>query len=148
MIDPATGWFEIVRYNDKQADTIANILEKTWLCRYPHRTIITYDRGNEFLGHAFKNDVIEREYGIKAKCETKENPQENSILERIQQVIFNLVRTFDLKNNYLDEDDPWLGILVATSFSVRSMYHTTLQAMPCQMVFGHDMILNNLFIAD
>ena len=36
-----------------------------------------YDRGNEFLGHAFKNDLIKNEYGIKAKCETTANPQVN-----------------------------------------------------------------------
>ena len=60
MIDPATRWFEIVRYNEKQAAIIANLVEQTWLCRYPLPTIIMYDRGNEFLGHAFKNDLIEK----------------------------------------------------------------------------------------
>ena len=33
MIDLATGWFEIVSYNDKQAATISNIVEQTWLFR-------------------------------------------------------------------------------------------------------------------
>ena len=28
------------------------------------------------------------------------------------------------------------------------MYHTTLQAMPDQLIFGRDMILNTTFIAD
>ena len=58
MIDLETGWFEIVQYNYKQAATIENLVEKTWLCRYPHPKTIMYDRGNEFLGHAFKNDLI------------------------------------------------------------------------------------------
>ena len=44
MIDPETGWFEIVHYNDKQAATITNLLDQTFLCRYPHPTIITYYR--------------------------------------------------------------------------------------------------------
>ena len=70
MIDPATGWFERVQYNDKQAATIAILVEQTWLCRYSRPTIIKYDHGNEFLGQVFKNDLIEKEYGIKAKCET------------------------------------------------------------------------------
>ena len=52
-----------------------------------------------------------------------------------------------MQNNYLDKDNPWLGILAATSFSVRSTYHTTLQATPVQLVFGHDMIINTPFIA-
>ena len=54
-----------------------------------------YDRGNKLLGHVFKNDLIENEYGIKAKCETTENPQANLLLERIHQVIVNLVRMYD-----------------------------------------------------
>ena len=59
MIYPATRWFEIVRYNEK-TDTIENLGEKTWLCIYPCPEIITYVRENEFLGHPFKNDLIER----------------------------------------------------------------------------------------
>ena len=30
-----TGWFEIVQYNEKQAATIANLIEQKWLFRYP-----------------------------------------------------------------------------------------------------------------
>ena len=58
MIDLATGWFEILQHNDKHAATIANMVEQTQLCRYTFPTIIVYDRGNEFLGNAFKNDLI------------------------------------------------------------------------------------------
>ena len=54
MIDPGTKWFEIVQYNDKQADKTENLVYKMWLCRYTLTTIIMYDRGNEFLGYAFK----------------------------------------------------------------------------------------------
>jgi hypothetical protein len=28
MIDPATGWFEIQQYDDKQSITVANIVEQ------------------------------------------------------------------------------------------------------------------------
>ena len=55
---------------------------------------------------------------------------------------------YDLQNNYLDEDDPWSGILAATAFVVQSIYHTTLQATPVRLVFGRDMILNTPFLAD
>ena len=60
MIDPATGWFEIVQCNDKQAAKIANMVEQTLLCRYPRPTITVYDRGNEFLGHAFIKGLIKK----------------------------------------------------------------------------------------
>ena len=72
----------------------------------------------------------------------------NSILERIHQVIANLVSMFDLQSYHLDEDDPWSGILEATDFEIRSTHHTTLQATPGQLIFGRDMILNTPFIVD
>ena len=91
---------------------------------------------------------MKKEYGIIVKKATMVNPQANSILERVHKVIGNMIRTFNLQQNYLDEDDPWKGILAATAFAVRSTYHTTLQATPGQLVFGRDLILNCEFIAD
>ena len=141
MIDPATGWFEIAEYNDKRAITVANIVEQEWFSRYPWPTQITFDRGNEFMGQDFRN-MIKDDYGIKARPITVRNPQANAIVERVHQVIGNIIRTFELEKNYLDEEDPWKGILSATAFAVRSTYHTTLQSTPGQLVFGRDMILN------
>ena len=51
MIYPATGCFEIIQYKYKYAYTITNLVEQTWLCRYPRPTIINYDHRNDFLGH-------------------------------------------------------------------------------------------------
>ena len=33
VIDPVTGWFEIVQYDDKRAKTIAKLIETMWLSR-------------------------------------------------------------------------------------------------------------------
>jgi hypothetical protein len=33
LINPATGWFEVHQYNDKQLMTVANILEQEWFAR-------------------------------------------------------------------------------------------------------------------
>ena len=86
--------------------------------------------------------MIKEDYGIKAKPITVRNPQANAIVERVHQVIGNIIRTFELENNYLDEEDPWKGILSATAFAVRSTFHTTLHSSPGQLVFGRDMIFN------
>jgi hypothetical protein len=40
MIDPATGWFEIVEIPTKQADFVANLLEFHWLTPFPQPTKI------------------------------------------------------------------------------------------------------------
>ena len=141
MIDPATGWFEIQQYDDKRSITVANIAEQEWFSRYPWPTQVTFDRGSEFIGKDFQK-MIKQDYGVKAKPITVRNPQANAIVERVHQVIGNIIRTFELEENYLDEEDPWKGILSATAFAVRSTFHTTLQNSPGQLVFGRDMILN------
>ena len=80
MIDPATGWFEIKQYDNKQANSIAQIVEQTWLLRYPWPNIITYDQGSEFIGHEFQN-TVENDYFFKSKPATVWNLQANLILE-------------------------------------------------------------------
>ena len=92
--------------------------------------------------------MIKDDYWIKNKPITVRNHQANAIVERIHQVIANIIRTFELEDNYLDEDDPWKGILSATAFAVRSTFHTTLRKTPGQLVFGRDMILNIQHVAN
>jgi hypothetical protein len=61
MIDPATEWFEIQQYDDKQSITVANIIEQEWFSRYPWPTQVTLDRGSEFIiGVAQSRRTLER----------------------------------------------------------------------------------------
>jgi len=62
MIDPARSWFEIKELKDKEAISIANFVEQTWLTRYPWPTELIFDRGTEFMGQFAK--MIEEDYGI------------------------------------------------------------------------------------
>jgi Integrase zinc binding domain len=89
MIDPATGWFEIQQYDDKQSITVANIVEQEWFSRYPWPRQITFDRGSEFIGQDFQK-MIKEDYAIKAKPKTVRNPQATAIVERVHQVIGNI----------------------------------------------------------
>ena len=43
IINPATGWFEIETHDNKKETTIANIVEFTWILRYPPPIYITVD---------------------------------------------------------------------------------------------------------
>ena len=146
MIDPATGWFEMKELPNKYAITVANIVEQTWLTRYPWPTRITYDKGTEFMAEFA--DMVKNDYGLSKHGATKRNPQANAIIERIHQTIGNIIRTFQVQDAYLDEENPWDGILAATMFATRATYHTTLQATPAQLVFGRDAILNTKFEAN
>ena len=136
MIDPITGWFEVTQYSDKKAMTIATLVETMWLVQYPWPAVITYYQGGEFLGHEFKNSLIQYEYGIETRPASPGNPQANATIERMHQVLGNLVCTYNLQETYVDDAEPWMAILAAAAFAVRSMYHRTKQKSPGQLVFG------------
>ena len=77
-----------------------------WLTRYPIPIEITYDQGKEFIGHKFRKSLIEMEYRITAKPITSENTMSNEVLERIHQVLGNLVWTFNLSTQTnVDKND-------------------------------------------
>ena len=147
MIDPATGWFEMAEIPTKRADDVVNILEITWLTRYPWPTEIVMDRGKEFAAEVQR--TIKHEYGITRKLITTRNPQANAILERVHKSIHNMLRTMELNDSGdLDPDFGWTGILSAVRRAVVSTVHTTLRATPTQLVFGRDAMLNISFQAD
>ena len=58
MIDPSTGWFDIVKiltfdfdeltsgndeYIDKSSASVSQLFNNTWLCRYPHPRKVLFD---------------------------------------------------------------------------------------------------------
>ena len=53
----------------------------------------------------------------------------------------DILRTFELTEQELDENDPWSEFLSAAGYAIRCTYHTTLEASPAQLVFGRDMLL-------
>ena len=152
MIDPATGWFEIAAIETKRADYIANYLEQAWLTRYPWPTEVTMDQGGEFAAEVSK--ALKEEHGINRKITTSRNPQANSIVERVHQVVGNVIRTraikgkADLLEQALDPNRPWDGVLAAVRHAVNATVHTTSRATPTQLVFGRDALLNVSFEAD
>ena len=146
MIDPTTNWFELTEVKTKRADVIANTVETTWLNRYPWPTQIILDRGTEFMAEF--TEMVKNDYGITKKPITARNPQANGIIERIHQTLGNMVRTFQVQELELDEQDPWTGILGAVTFATRATIHSTLKATPSQLVFGRDAILNIQHEAD
>jgi transposase InsO family protein len=56
-----------------------------WLCRYPRPIQVTFDNGSEFKS-VFKE--------MRDNLGTKYNPQGNSVIERIHQVMGNMLRAF------------------------------------------------------
>ena len=129
MIDPAMGWFEIIPIEEKTAVHVMNQVEIAWLTRYPWPCTLTCDQGTEFMKEFA--ETIREDYGINKTPATMRNPQGNAVLERIHQTLGNMVRTFKLhKETAMTHTEAWLGILASCMSTLRSTYHTTLQAMP------------------
>ena len=51
------------------------------------------------------------------------------------------MQTFNIKDTYIDKDDPWLGILVYALFAVLSTKNRVRGYILGQLVLGRDMIL-------
>jgi hypothetical protein len=66
VIDPATGWFEIVKDTNKSATSIQDLFHNTWLACYPRPQFIVFDNGK--MGE-FKREFKQMcdNYGIKSK---------------------------------------------------------------------------------
>ena len=82
---------------------IANLVETTWLYRYPIPMDITYDQGKHLIGHEFRKPLIEMEYGITVKPSTLVNPIYDAILKHIHQVLGNLVLACNITQTYDDK---------------------------------------------
>ena len=82
------------------------------------------------------------EYRITTKPRNLGNLMYNAALERIQQILGNPIQTFDISNRtYVDENDPWTGILAAAAFTIHSKTYRQNGYSQSQLIFGHDMIL-------
>lgn len=94
FVDPATGWFEITEIPDKISAIISQIFNSTWLARYPRPRNVIFDNGNEF-----KKDFLPllRDFSIKPIPTTIKNPQANAILERVHQVLGDMLCTKNLQ---------------------------------------------------
>ena len=85
--------------------------------------------------------MIEQEYGIKTKPDSPGNTQAKITIERIHQVLGNIVCKYNLQEIYVDDTDPLMRILAAADFAVQNKYHRTKQKIPGQLFFGQDMVL-------
>ena len=103
------------------------------LSRYPQPQKVLFDNGSEF-----KKDFIPllKDFGVKPRPTTIKNPQSNSIVECVHQVLGNMLHTFELQTYDFDDLDPWGEILASVAWAIHSTYHTTLDATPGQLVFG------------
>ncbi len=76
------------------------------------------------------------------------NPRANGILERVHQVLGQMLCTAELDMADSVTPDDVDVFLDNAAWAIRSTYHTVLKASPGAAIFGQDMPFNIPFIAD
>ena len=76
------------------------------------------------------------------------NPQDNAPVERVHQVILNMLVTKDLDKKVYDYIYPWGKTLEYIAWEIRSSDHRTILATPGQYVFGRYMLFNIASVVD
>ena len=110
FIDLATGWFEICELPQANPTSAvaSRLFNNIWLSRYPRPSKVVYDNGNDF-----KEDfsLLIADFSIKPQPTTIENPQADGVLERLHQVLGNMLRTKERQSHDFNMLDPWSDIL-------------------------------------
>ena len=101
------------------------------------------------MGWAFKQKLAD--HNIQWKLVTAQNPQANGIVERMHQVIANVLRII-MQTTHVADYDPASNIMdnaLATCMHVHQCaVNRTLMTFPKALVYGRDMFLDVPVIAD
>ncbi len=93
--------------------------------------------------------MLQEDSATSTSASTEHNPQSNAIVECTHQTVSDMLCTFRAHDDDgIDQDDPWSGIPAAAAFTARATVHTTSRAMPVQLVFGRNAVLNVCHLAN
>lgn len=145
MIDPATGYLEMVDLPEIDSKSCVDAFDDVWLSRCPRPQHLGCNNGKKFK-KTFED--MRTTHEMDPHRTATENPQANGITERVHGVLNDCLRTFELDERELDSHQPWREFLSATAFAIRSTHHTALEATPAQLVFNGDMFLPIKFTTD
>ena len=149
MIDAVTNLVEMRRTDAKTGEETARNFEHSWLCRCPRPNRCIHDMGSEFNNHDFQ--FLLTDWGVEAHPIGVENPQANSICERLHQTVANLISVFvhaHPPQNALEAQLLVDDAIASASHACRCTVHATLGASPGAVVCNRDMLLDVPYVAD
>jgi hypothetical protein len=118
---------DICKIADKRSQKGMDAFHSNWICRYSRTIQVTFENVSEFKS-VFKEMCYT--LGIKCRPTTSYNPGGNSIIDRIHQVMGNLLRSFELEERELDPEDPSNEFLQACAFGIRSIFSYNSTSFP------------------
>ena len=113
FVDPVIGRFDITETTDKNSARISRIFNNTWLSHYLRPRKVIFDNGDDF-----KKDFLPllNHFSIKHTPTTNKNPEANSILERVHQVLgYIILRTKTLHKYDFGDLDSWSELLTSVA---------------------------------
>ena len=137
IIDVFTGWVEIIPIITKESNTIADLFVREWLRRYPRPSRVIFDHGGEFDCKAFSDKLAL--WFIHSVPITVKNPRANAIVERMHQVLGDMLRVQLVSRHNLE--DPIQELTSSAAYAIRATTHGVTKFAPSHLVYGKDMIL-------
>jgi hypothetical protein len=128
----------------KRSEDIFLLVDQNWFARYPCPRLAILDNSSEF---SFEFLELLHSYGVTAKSTTVKNPQTKAFVERIHQVISSSIRAMKLHTKAFD-DTIINTVLQNVAYGLRATNHSSLSDSPRQLVFGRDMVINAIYLAN
>ena len=126
---------------------ISTLVNKTWFSLYSHCQHVVYNNGSKFKLHF---EALHDTYGIKRIriLTSVKNPQVNSILEWVHQVIIKMLDTSEIDMAPSVDASGIDTFLTNVAWFICSTNHTVLKASPGATIIGRDMLFDIPFLAD
>ena len=130
-IDNFSRYTEIVPLPDKSADTVAKAFNEHFICRHDTPEEILTDGGSEFVNSVLA--ALCEQLKIKHVRIMPYRPQANSLTERLNRSILNVMRTLVPDNDY-----DWDEKIPEVQAAINSSFHSGLGDIPHFIVYGRD----------
>ena len=137
IIDVFTGWPEILPITTKKMEVIRDLLVRNWFRRYPRPSRMIFDAGGEFDNQVLWTEA--RRWFVNPQPITVKNPRANAIVERMHQVLGDMLRC-QLASKH-PKEDVVEELTSAAAFGMRATVHGVTKFTPAQLVFNKDLLL-------
>ena len=104
-----------------------------------------FDNGSDFKQEF---TILLKDFDIKRVLTSIKNPQANALVERVNQVILNMLVTKDFDNKFFDCIYPRGENLSYIPWAINASYHCTIMTTPGQSIFGRYMLFNLASVVD
>ena len=139
IVDRFTRWPEAIPIKDIETTTIALAYTQNWVARYGVPTLMTSDRGPQFVSDLWS--ALSTLLGTSLQPTTAYHPQANGLVERMHRTLKGSLKARLNGPNWVEEL-PWVML------GLRTNPKEDLNTSPAEMVYGAPLTVPGDFILD